>query len=97
MDTPSGWVEWCELCRHTDSVAQFNELMSLFLTDDERAAIAGRYRIIQALLSKSESQRQIADSQNVSIAKITRGSNSLKHVSEDLNTFLTQQCKTITK
>ncbi len=47
-----------------------------------------RYLIIKELLQKKKPQRQIAKDLNVSIAKITRGSNELKRMHPKLLQFL---------
>ena len=87
-DLLPGWLPWCDMCAEAQSTQELQELLELFLTDEERAAIAGRYRVIQALLLGKESQRQIAASQGVSIATITRGSNQLKRIDPKLKSIL---------
>lgn len=59
---------------------RLNEMLNLFLTDDEKANLGLRYLIIKELLENKKTQRQIAKDLNVSIAKITRGSNELKRM-----------------
>lgn len=68
--------------------ARVEELSHLLFTIDERESIAKRIRIIQELLKEEKTQREIAEEGNVSIAKITRGSNALKETSPELKAFL---------
>ena len=56
--------------------------MIALLTPEEYENIAKRMLILEALMKKELSQREIAKQYNVSIAKITRGSNELKSKSE---------------
>ncbi|GGI69099.1 trp operon repressor [Shewanella gelidii] len=62
---------------------ELSVLMALLLTEDERAAIAGRMKVFQLLLDSELSQRQIASEYQVSIATITRCSNYLKNMSTE--------------
>lgn len=64
------------------SIENLDEAFGLFLTFEERKAIADRYNIVKELLKEEKTQRVIAEDLQVSIAKITRGSNSLKTISE---------------
>ncbi len=63
-------------------------LLDLFLTAEERADLGMRFLIIKELLSEEKTQRQVAKELNVSIAKITRGSNELKRTNRKLLTYL---------
>jgi TrpR family trp operon transcriptional repressor len=47
-----------------------------------------RCLIIRDLLMQEQTQREIAKNLNVSIAKITRGSNELKRIKDPLLTYL---------
>ena len=53
-------------------------VLSVLLTAEERDAIGSRLAIMQALLAKQETQREISTRLGVSIAKVTRCSNYLK-------------------
>lgn len=79
-----GWRLFLELCRKTGSEKALDELFRLLLTPEEREDIKARVLIVQELVKGKKPQRQIAKDLGVSIAKITRGSNSLKEVKEDL-------------
>jgi TrpR family trp operon transcriptional repressor len=63
-------------------------LFDLFLTPEEILDLEKRFLIIKELLSNKKTQRQIAKSLNVSIAKITRGSNELKRIDPKLLLYL---------
>jgi TrpR family trp operon transcriptional repressor len=58
--------------------AVFEEYWQLMLTPEERAQLAKRVLIVEALLLGEQSQRDIAKAHCMSISKITRGSNQLK-------------------
>ena len=83
-----GWREFLKLCLDTKSPKQLNELLELFLTTEERSAIALRVKLIQELLRNKKTQRDIASDLEISIAKITRGSNALKIIPDSLKQFL---------
>lgn len=57
---------------------ELESLLDLFLTLEEKKDLMNRYAIVEALMLQEQPQRQIAKELNVSIAKITRGSNFLK-------------------
>ncbi|MBX7067329.1 MAG: trp operon repressor [Parachlamydiales bacterium] len=79
-----GWRLFLELCRKAGSEKALNELFQLLLTPEEREDIKTRVLIVRELVKGQKPQRQIAKDLGVSIAKITRGSNSLKVIKEDL-------------
>lgn len=83
-----GWhvfTQWC-LATHNDKMLSL--LLDLLLTQEEKEAIASRCLIVIELLKQEKTQRDIAADLNVSIAKITRGSNELKRMSPKLLQFL---------
>lgn len=79
-----GWDRFLELCLKSDSPQELEKILNLFLTIEEKEVLASRYLIIQALLSRKWSQREIAEKFKVSISQITRGSNALKIIDDDL-------------
>ncbi len=79
-----GWRGFLELCSKAKSHKELEALFGLFLTATERSEIANRYLIVQELVRGKMSQREIAKRFGISIAKITRGSNSLKIIEPDL-------------
>lgn len=83
-----GWWRFLELCCQVTSPKAFDEFFSLFLTHDEKSDVAARYMIVKELLKGDMSQREMAERLQVSIAKITRGSNGLKIVSDNMKAFL---------
>lgn len=83
-----GWRLFLKLCLISKDEKMLSELLDLFLTPEEIASIETRTLIVKELLKENLTQRQIADDINVSIAKITRGSNELKRISEKLKQFL---------
>lgn len=83
-----GWRRLLTLCDRAEKEERYDELFSLFLTLEEKEALALRYLIVKALLKEKRPQREIAEVLRVSISKITRGSNALKIASDDLKEFL---------
>ncbi len=83
-----GWHYFLKLCKSTQDEALLSELFELLLTPEEKTGMATRCLIIKALLDKQQNQRQISAELNVSIAKITRGSNELKRRSPELLAYL---------
>lgn len=83
-----GWQQLLAWCMHVRDEKQLSVLFELLLTPEEQVDIAKRCLIIRELLAKNFSQREIAKNLNVSIAKITRGSNEIKRLSSDLLQYL---------
>jgi TrpR family trp operon transcriptional repressor len=88
MRSKEGWKLFLDLCLETKKCSRLEELLSLFLTIEEKEHLSSRMQIIKALLKKKGSQREISDKMKVSISQITRGSNALKIISDDLLEFL---------
>lgn len=88
----AGWRGFLDLCVQTKTLKDFDALLNLFLTAEERADLSTRFLIVRELLKEEKTQRQIAKDLKVSIAKITRGSNFLKTVPQDLKKWLKEQC-----
>lgn len=86
-----GWSCFLELCSKAQSMKILPELLDLLLTPEERSSLATRCLVIQLLMDHKKTQRQISQELNVSIAKITRGSNELKRISKKLQKFLQEQ------
>ena len=82
--TQKGLNGFIDLCLSCTNESLFEALFDLFLTEEEKSDLALRYLIVKELLKKEKSQREIAKSLNVSIAKITRGSNELKRIDKKL-------------
>lgn len=75
-----GWQGFVELCQQTKDEKTLSHLFNLLLTPEEKENIAMRCLVIRELLLQQKTQREIARHLNVSIAKITRGSNELKRM-----------------
>ncbi len=81
MEIPQkGFEKFIELCVTERDQKELKFLFDLFFTPEEKANLGLRYLIIKELLENKKTQRQIAKDLNVSIAKITRGSNELKRL-----------------
>lgn len=83
-----GWRGFLSLCSEAKSPEKLRELLWLFLTPEERKDIATRYLIVRELVRGKKTQRDMAKDLGVSIAKITRGSNFLKMIHQDLRRLL---------
>jgi TrpR family trp operon transcriptional repressor len=83
-----GWQYFLKLCKGTRDEEILSELFELLFTPEEKTGMETRCLIIKALLEKQKNQRQISADLNVSIAKITRGSNELKRRSDELLDYL---------
>jgi TrpR family transcriptional regulator, trp operon repressor len=88
MKESDGWKPFIDCCNKTNKNNKLDELLSIFLTHEERLAIADRYVIIKDLLDGELSQRELSRQRQVSIAKITRGSNVLKTMDEQTVNWL---------
>lgn len=88
-----GWSKFIELCRTEKNETKLEALFDFMLTTQEKENIAMRYLIVRELLKEQQTQREIAKHLNVSIAKITRGSNELKRVSTQFLQYLKSKFK----
>lgn len=84
----SSWKSFLTLCLKAKTADELSDLLNCFLTIEEKESIADRYAIIKALLDEKLPQRDIAAQLDVSIAKITRGSNAMKSIPPKLKLFL---------
>lgn len=84
----AGWDTFIDICLATKTPDRLSGVLDLFLTPEEKADIATRCLIIKDLLEQKHTQREMAKKLNVSIAKITRGSNELKRLDPKLIKFL---------
>lgn len=83
-----GWKGFVKMCTQANNCRCLNSLLNLLLTAEEREDIASRFLIVMELIRNKKTQREIAKDLNVSIAKITRGSNSLKTITKELRRHL---------
>lgn len=90
--TKSGqWQQLIKLLRIAFSQGKEEQVLKLLLTIDERDILGLRVQIIDALLAKNLSQREIQQQLNTSAATITRGSNMLKTMDENFLNWLQQR------
>jgi TrpR family trp operon transcriptional repressor len=85
------WYDFVELLRQAFNDGKEEQLLTLLLTSDERDAIGLRVKIVDELLGKNLSQREIQQKLNTSAATITRGSNMLKTLPDDFLLWLQQR------
>lgn len=89
----TGWRDFLSLCRHIKNEEELDELFRLLLTLDEQDQISTRVQLLKALLKGDQTQRVIAEDLQISIAKITRGSNALKTISAELRGYLLKRLR----
>lgn len=77
----------CTLFASITSVKEADVLLQDLFTPQEIEALAERWQLIQ-LLSKGVPQREIAQTLNVSISTVTRGSRALQYGSGGFQYFL---------
>ncbi|MBN2690063.1 MAG: trp operon repressor [Gammaproteobacteria bacterium] len=82
------WKFFLKICVELKTANELEGFFRFILTHGEREDIAHRIRIVKELLLEEKTQREIAASTGVSIAKITRGSNQLKDADVKLKNFL---------
>lgn len=88
-----GWRWFLNACQKLKTTKQVDDFFDLFLTLEEKENIGLRCVIVRELVKQTKTQREIASALNVSIAKITRGSNYLKIISSSLRKFLEKSFK----
>ena len=86
--TEDGWRAFIKLCGQFNHPEELEELFDLFFTHEEKEALSKRHDLVKALLDEGMTQREIAERLEVSISKITRGSNALKIISNKLKEAL---------
>ncbi len=86
--TEDGWWDFLELCSRFKKKEELGELFDLFFTLEEKEALSKRHGLVKALLDEQMTQREISEAMQVSISKITRGSNALKIISKQLREAL---------
>lgn len=82
-----GWEDLIKLIQSC-SDTELNLLLTFLLTPEEKEQILKRLSLVRALMEQQLTQRQIAEKLQVSIAKITRGSNAIKSLSKEKQTLL---------
>ena len=88
MEHQRGWTLFLKLCRDVDSPQTLKNFFDFIFTPEERLSLAGRIELVQELMKGEKSQRDISKKLNISIAKITRGSNALKTIHPSLLKWL---------
>ena len=76
------------LCSNTTDDKLRECLIDLFLSEQEKKSLSDRYWVLKALVQSEQTQRVMAEELQVSIAKITRGSNELKRIDKKLLALL---------
>jgi TrpR family transcriptional regulator, trp operon repressor len=84
-----GWKAFIKLIQHLETPEDINHCMGLLLTHEEQYDMGKRILVVKHLLAEDMTQRDLSKKLNVSIAKITRGSNALKTITPSLRKLLT--------
>ncbi len=82
------YADFARLCAGAEQKGLLQEWFAFLFTPAELEAIFARLTLTEALLNPQLTQREMAKTLNISIAKITRGSNALKLISPELKAFL---------
>lgn len=86
-----GWKNFIDLVQQAEKKKLLNELFQFCFTAEEQEQMGKRILLIEALLKGELTQRDIAKKLEISISKITRGSNMLKNTPSHLKRFLEKQ------
>ncbi|MCH9631607.1 MAG: Trp operon repressor [Chlamydiia bacterium] len=78
------WKTFLTLCSSSSDMQKLDEFFELIFTKEEHETIEKRLVVIKKLLEEKTTQREISKKYKVSISSITRGSNALKIVSDEL-------------
>lgn len=81
------YKEFCALLASIESPKEADELVQDLFTPQEIAALSERWQLIQ-LLAKGVPQREIAETLNISISTVTRGSRALQFGTGGFKHFL---------
>ncbi|PCI95357.1 trp operon repressor [Candidatus Aerophobetes bacterium] len=82
------WKTFLALCSSSSDMEKLDEFFELIFTKEEHETIEKRLIVIRNLLDEKITQREISRQYKVSISSITRGSNALKIVSDELKESL---------
>ena len=82
------WRQLLDLITACDSPKQLNDLFEMLFTIEEREQLADRIIIMRELMRGKLTQRELSKQFDISIAKITRGSNCLKGANQKLCDFI---------
>jgi TrpR family transcriptional regulator, trp operon repressor len=77
-----------QLLAEAEKKDEMKALFECFFTQEELQALSLRVHLVKALLAEELSQREISKRLNVSISKITRGSNQLKTITRSFGALL---------
>lgn len=88
MSKKNGWQDFLKICEQASKNNQLDQLFEFIFTAEEREQLGDRILLTQALCAGKLTQREIAAKLEISISKITRGSNALKTIDKNLKNFL---------
>lgn len=90
-ENQDGWHRFISLCLTAKKAETLSLILDAFLTPEEKQDVATRCLIVKHLLEQQQTQRQMSKTLNVSIAKITRGSNQLKRLDRKFINYLKRE------
>jgi len=97
MEHQVGWDLFIKLCARIDSEDTLKAWFAFIFSHEERTSLASRVELVHELLKGEKPQREISKSLNISIAKITRGSNALKSIDPSLRDWLCRELASLTQ
>ncbi|MDC0612291.1 trp operon repressor [Vibrio sp.] len=83
------WQSFLDLVKKSVDSGNYEMLLTMMMTSDERDTLVSRVNIVCELLKGDLSQRQISQMLGVGVATITRGSNELKGINNEEKSVLT--------
>ncbi|WP_395947332.1 trp operon repressor [Caedibacter taeniospiralis] len=87
----SDWKSLVALLQQTKEKVEMNTLLDFLLTLEEKHQLANRYALAKAMIVAQKPQREIAKDLGVSISTVTRCSNALKLLPNEIKLKFTQQ------
>lgn len=86
----SNWKSLVKLLQQTNDEIEMRMLLDFLFTLEEKNKISNRYALAQEMIIVEKSQREIAQSLGVSISTVTRCSNALKVLPDEIKLKFTQ-------
>ncbi|MFZ9035620.1 MAG: trp operon repressor [Francisellaceae bacterium] len=80
----NNWDRLVQLLTEIQSPQQMSAMLDYLLTMDEKHQLANRLALTELMLNGQMPQREIAKNLNISISTVTRCSNALKHLDDEL-------------
>ena len=88
MKIESRWQSLVQVIAQENKVESIDLLLDILLTFTEKQDIVKRMQIIELIIDGEITQREISKQYNISIGKITRGSNAIKELNDEKKQLL---------